>query len=306
MQALTTLFPVFMMIALGCFCRIKGIVSVSQKDGANHIIFNILFPILIFNIILTAKLQASAILIVAYVLLGFIISMIIGRIIFKGKLDFAHYMLTTCEGGNVALPLYTSIVGIAYASNTVVYDLAGTIMAFIIIPILVMKQGSSNTSTKELIKTICQNSFVQAVFLGLVLNLLGAYSYLSTTQFIDVYTSTINTLTQPIVGMILFIIGYNLKINLDTLGSILKLLVLRIVLYVGIILGFFVFFKDLMADPIYRIGVFIYFMCPTGFAMPMLISPILKDGDDDFLSAFISLGMVITLVVYTIIVLFIA
>ena len=27
-----------------------------------------------------------------------------------------------------------------------------------------------------------------------------------------------------------------------------------------------------MADKIYMMGVLIYFMCPTGFAMPMLIS----------------------------------
>ena len=44
-------------------------------------------------------------------------------------------LLTTCEGENVALPLYTSIVGVAYANNTVIYDIAGTVIAFIIIPV---------------------------------------------------------------------------------------------------------------------------------------------------------------------------
>ena len=50
------------------------------------------------------------------------------------------YLLTTCEGGNVALPLYTSIVGVAYASNTVIYDIAGTVIAFIIILYLLLKR----------------------------------------------------------------------------------------------------------------------------------------------------------------------
>ena len=50
----------------------------------------------------------------------------------------------------------------------------------------------------------------------------------------------------------------------------------------------------------------IYFMSPTGFAVPMLISPLNKSEEDaDFQSAFISLFMVITLIVYTVIVIFI-
>lgn len=84
------------------------------------------------------------------------------------------YLLTTCEGENVALPLYTSIVGVAYASNTVIYDIAGTVIAFII-PVLVAKKTSGNTSTKELLKTIFTNSFVVAVMLGIILNVLGVY-----------------------------------------------------------------------------------------------------------------------------------
>lgn len=76
-----------------------------------------------------------------YVLIAFTLALVLGKCIakFTGK-EVGHispYLLTTCEGGNVALPLYTSIVGVAYASNTVIFDIAGTVIAFIIIPILV-------------------------------------------------------------------------------------------------------------------------------------------------------------------------
>ena len=106
------------------------------------------------------------------------------------------------------------------------------------------------------------------------------------------------------MSLILLIIGYNLKINKDTLGSLLKLVGVRIVFYILVIVGFFVFFPHLMADKIYMMAVL---MCPTGFAMPMLISPLNKsEEDEDFTAAFISLFMVITLIVYTYVVLFIA
>lgn len=106
-------------------------------------------------------------------------------------------LLTTCEGENVALPLYTSIVGVAYASNTVIYDIAGTVIAFIIIPVLVAKKTSGNTSTKELLKTIFTNSFVITVMLGIILNVLGVYDMFCQAAFIDVYTNTIQQAIAP-------------------------------------------------------------------------------------------------------------
>lgn len=310
MAALSTLFPVFFMIGLGVFTRTKNWITPQQKEGANRIVFNILFPIMIFNIILTTTIQPASIYIILYVFIAFCLTMIIGKILsrFTGK-EIAHispYLLTTCEGGNVALPLYTSIVGLSYASHTVIFDIAGTFIAFIIIPIIVTKISAGKTNIKHLLKTIFTNSFVIAVFLGLILNISGFYNYLSHSAFIDIYTNTINQVTAPIVGMILFIIGYNLKINKDTLGSLMRLLLLRIVLFTLIIIGFFIFFPTLMHDKNYMIAVILYFMCPTGFAIPMLISPLNKsDEDEDFQSAFISLFMIVTLIVYTFIVLFI-
>jgi len=307
MTALSTLFPVFFMIGLGVFARIKGWITPQQKEGANHIIFNILFPIMIFNVLFTANISVSVIWIVLYVFIAFVLTMVLGKLLsqFTGA-KMAHispYLLTTTEGGNVALPLYTSIVGLSYASNTIIFDIAGSLMAFVVMPIMVAKETSGKTSFKELLKTICTSSFLIAVALGLILNLIGGYTFLQTTPFIDIYTNTINQATGPIVGMILLIIGFNLKIQKEALPSLIKLLCVRFVLFAGIIAGFFILFPSMMADQIYMIAVLIYFMSPTGFAVPMIISPLNKtEEDEDFQSAFISLYMVITLIVYALIV----
>lgn len=307
MTALSTLFPVFFMIGLGVFARIKGWITPQQKEGANHIIFNILFPIMIFNVLFTANISVSVIWIVLYVFIAFVLTMVLGKLLsqFTGA-KMAHispYLLTTTEGGNVALPLYTSIVGLSYASNTIIFDIAGSLMAFVVMPIMVAKETSGKTSFKELLKTMCTSSFLIAVALGLILNLIGGYTFLQTTPFIDIYTNTINQATGPIVGMILLIIGFNLKIQKEALPSLIKLLCVRFVLFAGIIAGFFILFPSMMADQIYMIAVLIYFMSPTGFAVPMIISPLNKtEEDEDFQSAFISLYMVITLIVYALIV----
>ena len=204
----------------------------------------------------------------------------------------------------MALPLYLSIVGAS--SNTVIFDLAGSTIAFIILPILVARSAKAGTSLNSLLKTIFTNSFVIAVLLGITLNLLGVYRWLSNTDFIELYTNTMNMATSPIVGLILFVIGYNLVIHMDTLVDVLKFLSIRTAFYILVIVGFFILFPNMMADRLFMIAVIIYFMSPMGFSIPILISPLMKSDDDvNFGSAVISLGMIITLLVYAGIVIFV-
>lgn len=311
MKAIETIFPVFFMIFLGLLSRNKEWITPEQKEGANKIVFNILFPVMIFNVLLTSHIKMSDISIVLYVFIAFSLAIIIGYLLrnITGKKwsHFSPFLLTTNEGGNVALPLYTSIVGMAYAKNTVIFDIAGTIIAFIIIPVCVEKMTSESTDIKVLLKKIFSNSFVIAVILGLVLNLTGFYNLLMTRSLGSVYTKTISQATAPIVGMILFIIGYNLKIKKDMISSLVKLLGIRFIIHSCIIAGFFILFPSLMNEKTYLMAVLIYFMSPTGFAVPMLIEPLNKAEEDaDFQSAFLSIGMVITLIIYTAVVLFIA
>ena len=322
MQAAETLLPVFLMMALGVTARLRRWITAEQKDGARKIVFGILFPVLIFNAIFTASLSPSTFQIVAYVTGGFILAYLIGKVLtkFTGEkyAKISPYLLTTCEGGNVALPLYTSIVGASYAINTVTFDMAGTIVAFVLVPIMVSIQSASGVDLQGLLKKICTNSFVIAVTLGLVLNVTGVYGILQNSAFGNLYTNAVSMIVSPVTGIILFSLGYDLKVDAGTLmrditerpegvdagtlKPILKLGLSRILTGALIIAGFFLFFPALMQDRIYLIAVLLYFMCPTGFALPMQLTPLCSDeSDEQFMSAFLSLFMIVTLAVYVLI-----
>ncbi len=309
MEALNTLFPVLFMLALGFISRVKGWITPEQKAGANEIVFKILFPILIFNLMCTAAIDMSSIKIVAYVFIAFVVIFCVGKLIMP-KLDpkhqrFAHYLLTVVEGGNVALPLYMSIVGAS--SNTVIFDIAGSCFAFIVCPILVAKEVSSGSSTKELVKSIATNSFLIAVALGLLLNVTGIYNTIAASQFGEMFTETISQATTPIVSMILFILGYDLSISKETIVPVLKLMAVKIACAVVVIAGFFVLFPDQMADKVFMMAPIIYFMSPTGFGLIPIISPLYQDEEDaTFTSAFVSMFFIVTMIVYIFVVLFIA
>ncbi|WEM62260.1 hypothetical protein P1T46_04815 [Streptococcus parauberis] len=81
----------------------------------------------------------------------------------------------------------------------------------------------------------------------------------------------------------------------------------RVAIYSLIIAGFFLLFPVLMENKEFKIAVLLYFMCPTGFAMPAIIMPAFKSVKDELFSAtFISLSLIVTLVVYTLLVVFMA
>ena len=309
MTVLTTLFPVFFMLLLGLVSHIKGWVTVNQKNGANSIIFKILFPVLVFNLMANANIELSHISIILYVYIAYLVILVIGKFITqhitKKYQKFAPYLLTVVEGGNVALPLYLSIVG--QSSTTVIFDLGGIMICFITIPILIAKEVSAGSSYKDIIKSIFTNTFVIAVILGLFMNFTGLYELLLASSFGDMISTTINQVTAPIIPMILFILGYDLNIDKKTLVPILKLMGIKIVYYAMVIAGFFILFPAQMADKTFMMAPIIYFMCPTGFGLMPIIEPLYQDEDDaSFTSAFVSIFMIVTLFVYTMVVIFIA
>ena len=309
MTVLTTLFPVFFMLLLGLVSHIKGWVTVNQKNGANSIIFKILVPVLVFNLMANANIELSHISIILYVYIAYLVILVIGKFITqhitKKYQKFAPYLLTVVEGGNVALPLYLSIVG--QSSTTVIFDLGGIMICFITIPILIAKEVSAGSSYKDIIKSIFTNTFVIAVILGLFMNFTGLYELLLASSFGDMISTTINQVTAPIIPMILFILGYDLNIDSHNLKPVLRLIAVKFVYYAFVILGFFVLFPELMADKSFMMAPIIYFMCPTGFGLMPIIEPLYQDEDDaSFTSAFVSIFMIVTLFVYTMVVIFIA
>lgn len=306
MQAFNTLAPVFFMLVLGYMARQKEWIGTEAKNGTNTIIFTILFPILIFHLMMHAELKMSTIPIILYTLIAFILAMLTGKLL-KGfigheRSHFAKYLLPTVEGGSVALPLYLSIVGVS--SNTVIFDIAGSVTAFLILPILVSKAAASQTNKRDLVISIIKHPFVLAIVFGLLANQLELPQFIAKSAFAPAYDGIISRATAPIGGLIL---GYDLKIDLSTIKPLLKLLIVRVTFYILTILGFFLLFPQFMNNHDFKLAVLIYFMCPTGFAIPAIISPVFQSEEDEMFSAtFISLSLIVTLIVYTNIVIFMA
>lgn len=311
MKAIEALFPVFFMLFLGLLARKRQWITFAQNEGAKKLVFTILFPLLVYKVLVSSELKSTFLVQIIYMDIIWLVVLFIGFKLtrFTGE-KYAHispYLLVTCEGGNVALPLYISIVGAAHAVNIVTFDVAGILINFGVLPIIVTKKVVGQVEWKELLKKIFTSSFMIAVIGGVFMNLTGLHKMIIGMGLEATFNSTMELVINPITGIILFTLGYELKFQKEMISSLARLALVRLVLCSIIIGLFYVVFPELVAEKVFEIAILLYFMCPTGFPVPLQVQSLVTSEDDEsYMSAFISLFLVIALIAYTLITIFVA
>ena len=304
MQAISTIFPVFFILFLGIHARKKGWINHEQNNGLKIIALDILFPFLIYHIVATSVLDGNIALEIIYLIGVWIVVYFLGKMVCRmlpeNIKEISPFLLLTCEGGAVALPLYLSIVGSSYILNLIPFDLAGILINFIFVPTVLQIRRKEELKLLPLVKKVVSAPFVIAALLAVITNLTGLQVLLVQSVGLgSVYENTMNAIIAPISGLILFSLGYSIRLKKGYLSSLFKLAVIRLAFCTGIIASFFLIFPTKMANPIFSLGVILYFYCPTGFPVPLQIREILDfDEKEEFVSAFISLFLLIALVVY--------
>ena len=304
MQAISTIFPVFFILFLGIYARKKEWINHEQNNGLKTIALDILFPFLIYHIVATSALDRNIALEIVYLIAVWILVYFFGKMVCRmlpeSIREISPFLLLTCEGGAVALPLYLSIVGSSYILNLIPFDLAGILINFIFVPTVLQIRRKEELKLLPLVKKVISAPFVIAALLAVITNLTGLQRLLSqSSTFGSIYENTMNAIIAPVSGLILFSLGYSIRLKKGYLSSLFKLAVIRLIFCSGIIASFFLIFPEKMESPVFSLGVILYFYCPTGFPVPLQIREILDtDEKEEFVSAFISLFLLIALVVY--------
>ena len=304
MTAISVIFPVFFLLFLGGHVRRRAWLSHEQNEGAKKIALDILFPFLIYQVMVETKLEKGVFLQIVFLIFLWIIVYFLGgqlsKLLPKDFQEIGPFLCLTCEGGAVALPLYISVVGKPYMANLIPFDLAGILINFIFVPTVLQIRRKDELKLLPLVKKVISAPFVIAALLAVITNLTGLQRLLSqSSTFGSIYENTMNAIIAPVSGLILFSLGYSIRLKKGYLSSLFKLVVIRLIFCSGIIASFFLVFPEKMESPVFSLGVILYFYCPTGFPVPLQIREILdSDEKEEFVSAFISLFLLIALVVY--------
>lgn len=307
MEILATILPVFFMIGLGIFAKKKDMLTAEQAEGVNRLVGEILFPIMIFNATFTADIEASALLLVGFVFLLHIIAIGVGKLTGKftgGRFsNVSPFLMCSVDGGNVCFPLYATIVGASYIGNIVLLDIACMFIVYLIVPLLVSVKTSEAGNVKEMLKGIILSPLVISLVLGFVLHGVGLYGILDGSEVGTVYTEVVSMATGPIVALILFMIGFQFKVEKSSIAPLVKCVLTRMAVMAAGIFVIVHLFHDMMQDEAFLIAILLYFMCPPALVMTLQVKPLCRTEEEtSFMSAFISVYMIVTLIIYTAIV----
>ncbi len=309
MEVVSTVAPVFIMILLGYIANRRNLVTADQTQSMNAVMQKLFFPIMVFNAIFTSNIEVSSIVLITFVfvahIFAFFIGKMFGRVTSKEYQHISPYLMCTVDGGNICFPLYATIVGSSFIGNIILLDIACIFMVFIVIPLLVANASNNSSDVKGNIKRTLTNPFIITLILAFSLKIVGLYNFIIDFKLDTVYTGVVNMITAPIIPIILFTIGFQFKIQKASVMPILKSMLLRISIMVVVIFSILNIFENVANNYEMFIAVILYFMCPPALIIQTQVSDLCKDEkDENFLSAFVSLYMVFTLVIYTVIIIY--
>jgi len=308
MNVVATVLPVFVMIGLGLAARVLGWVTDEQAQGVKQLTFGILFPVMIFNALFTAGVPEGALGVIGFTLAIRVAALAAGWAFGRAQ-GGAHghllpYLFPTNDGGNVVFPLYATIVGASYIGNIVLLDLSCMVVAFLVIPVMVEASRGTSLEPAALVRSVITNPTVIVMVAGFVLNVAGVYAWLSTTPLLEVYTGVANMITGPIVALVLWTIGYDLKLDARAVAQIAPALLAREVVMGLATVALLMLFPQMAADPQLRIAFLLYFPCAPMLATPAVIAPVCtEEGDAAYVSGFLSLAMVVSIAWYLVVML---
>lgn len=290
MNVLSAILPVFFMIGLGYLSQKKKIVSESEVNGLRNAVNKIFFPVMVFNAIFTTSLQVEMLAVIGFMFVVHLLAIGIGKITSS---------FTSKEYSSISPYLMATIVGRQYIGNVVLLDFACMFIVFLVIPVFVSFHDQQNADFQSLLMNLVKDPIIITLVIAIFLQLCGVYSYLDSSGFITVYESVITMITSPIVACILFTIGYRFHVEKSSFQSLIQCILVRVLIMALFAVIFFLIFPNLVQDTAMKVVVPLYFLSPPALVLTSQLEPLCKKKEEqNFLSSFISLYFVVTLLVY--------
>lgn len=302
-QILKTVLPVLIMLFLGMICRKSNYISADCVDGIKKIVVNIMLPITVFHGLATSVLGKETIFNIGmmFVILcaTFILGFALKHFIRKPYDKYLPFIACGYEGGMIGYSLYTGLVGAENLSVIAVIDIAALLFTFSIMSnVLVLIEDGKKVSVIEIV----QNAFKTPAFLAVILGILASVSGLMNGFMLSpagvIWTSMKNMITAAMSPMILLVVGYEVQLNRELLGTCLKTVIIRAVMQLIFAVAAISLIHILgRSDRLLEIAIIVYMSLPGS----MGIQAFIKDEDGGkYIANCNSIYLAVTIVVYAI------
>ena len=300
---LEMLIPIIALMLTGVLFKKINFISDKTVAGIKKVLVNVCLPVLIFNVLGTAKFTKDSIVLFSISAITHLTVFALGFLIIKFvKVDYKKYIpffIIGFEGGMMGYALMGTLVSESDLKYLATMDLAGALFSFTIWVTLLGRLNSEAKTKKETIMSMVKSPTLVAAVTGLIVGLTGLGNMLVASPAGNVYERCVEYFTAPMTPMILICLGYGLSFSKDVILDALKLIGTRIVM-IGIVAGILVFSLTRFIDmtPVIWKSIAIFFFLPPSF----LLSVYIEDKKTlRIVSCALSIYILITLIAYAVV-----
>ncbi|WP_312641603.1 AEC family transporter [Hydrogenoanaerobacterium sp.] len=291
--------PVFAAIGLGLVCRKAKLLSFEGLAGIKSIIFNIMLPLVLFNVLYKIEYNASMLFIVAIGFVSMALAMGAG-ILLRKLLRFEHkampFLLTCAEAGLVGYPLFILLAGEEQMHHLVTLDVGHGIFFFTVYTMLIQRAAGKKSTPKEMALGLLENKVIIGLVLGILVGVTGLGSAISGSMAGEVLAGTLEFITAPTGMLIMLTVGYEISMDKKLIKPVLTTVALRMVI-MGTLLAVFsaLVFSLIPFDKNLFLAMCMFFALPASFTISIFADE-LQEGE--YISTTLSVQVLITLAAF--------
>ena len=177
----------------------------------------------------------------------------------------------------IGYSLYTGLVGVENLSVIAVIDIAALLFTFSIMSnVLVLIEDGKKVSVIEIVQNAFKTPAFLAVILGILASVSGLMNGFMLCPAVVILTTMKDMITAAMSPMILLVVGYEVQLNRELLGTCLKTVIIRAVMQLIFAIAAISLIHILgRSDRLLEIAIIVYMSIPGS----MGIQAFIKDED---------------------------
>ena len=152
----------------------------------------------------------------------------------------------------------------------------------------------------KIIKDFVKYPIIQAVFWGILINILGIGGYFSSNFLLKGAYSAIQYIADIAIPLILIVIGYGLKFNRLYIkqSAILTLVRYITILLIGYALKFALIDQIMPRSEIFNYAYFTFLILPAPYSLSILLDPFFAEEDKELLSNILVMNTIVCILIF--------
>lgn len=293
-SVLSIVFPVFLSLCMGMFCRTRRILSAEAVAALKKVAVNICLPAVSLGTFARADYSSRRLLIPAWIFAVCALALAMGfaaQKLLKMRHSLAPYLCTCFEGGMLGFSLYPLIYG--DLSPFAIVVMGQTLFIFTVYKIMLAGAHGCRALVHE---TITSPS-LWALALGVLLGVSGLYARMEDAGIQTLFDTTLSFISAPTSFLILLTIGYDLKPIGIQWGETMKVVLARAVIMLVLLGATLLVNRMLLGGTIEMSAAVMLFILPPPYVLSAFSK---KEEEAGFLSSSISVMTLLTVVGFTV------